>query len=589
MGPAEAFALLEIPATAAEDDIRRAYARRLKSFRPDEDPEGFQRLVQARGIALAQARLHARTATAPPRVVYGGEPGGAPSNPAPPNPPPAAGERPVEPDESGETTSGRTSAPAGESGKPPARQPSPPPPEPQKPSAPQPGASQAPENARPPSAGKSAPGAPSPAGAPETRPRPERDAVAPDRVVTPAEVHSALQLGLRRLVKEKKPFDVRGLEAMLLELPAGAGRVIERAAIQEVANALPILRADPAYPLPAVRSLEQLAVMLTDHFGWHDSDRVLFAALSPGEAARFEGFLRRAHEAHAPGRKTRFARPERPAAGAPKPQQKQHSSGPGLGWLVFVFIAMGALARMGSNHQPVTPRPLYNPSQNWLQPALPLPGRPNPYGAAPDFFVQHPEQLAKSEGDMQAKLDYSVDTDYKTLLAGYKARIEVRDRFPLRFVHAAADRYQSRGMHAEALSLLDRLIASKDLRPYRADLERYRGEAWLRIYGWSDGAACKRTKLTRPVTLTPEGEAHVRKVLQDAIDWAGREPSSSPAVIARLLELSDHLAGQQRFGELAAVLDRLRERASQGALLQANLQVEIGIIRRCMLPAAGRG
>ncbi|GAA3096366.1 hypothetical protein GCM10010520_47610 [Rhizobium viscosum] len=46
------WTLLQIAPTQEEDDIRRAYARRLRDFRPDEDPEGFQRLLGARDAAL---------------------------------------------------------------------------------------------------------------------------------------------------------------------------------------------------------------------------------------------------------------------------------------------------------------------------------------------------------------------------------------------------------------------------------------------------------------------------------------------------------------------------------------------------------
>lgn len=46
---------MDIEPTRDEDDIRKAYARRLKVFRPDVDPEGFQRLVGARDAALAWA------------------------------------------------------------------------------------------------------------------------------------------------------------------------------------------------------------------------------------------------------------------------------------------------------------------------------------------------------------------------------------------------------------------------------------------------------------------------------------------------------------------------------------------------------
>ncbi len=38
--------------------IRRAYARKLKTTRPDEDPEGFQELVAAREAAMAMTQMH---------------------------------------------------------------------------------------------------------------------------------------------------------------------------------------------------------------------------------------------------------------------------------------------------------------------------------------------------------------------------------------------------------------------------------------------------------------------------------------------------------------------------------------------------
>jgi len=53
------WALLGIAPTADAAAIRRAYARKLKLTRPDEDPEGFQRLVRARDAALAEAAMMA--------------------------------------------------------------------------------------------------------------------------------------------------------------------------------------------------------------------------------------------------------------------------------------------------------------------------------------------------------------------------------------------------------------------------------------------------------------------------------------------------------------------------------------------------
>lgn len=51
-----AFELLGITQNADETEIKRAYALKLRSTRPDEDPSGFQRLNQAYKAALALAR-----------------------------------------------------------------------------------------------------------------------------------------------------------------------------------------------------------------------------------------------------------------------------------------------------------------------------------------------------------------------------------------------------------------------------------------------------------------------------------------------------------------------------------------------------
>jgi hypothetical protein len=50
-----AWTVLGIAPTADVAAIRRAYARRLKLTRPDEDPEGFQHLLRARDAALGEA------------------------------------------------------------------------------------------------------------------------------------------------------------------------------------------------------------------------------------------------------------------------------------------------------------------------------------------------------------------------------------------------------------------------------------------------------------------------------------------------------------------------------------------------------
>lgn len=52
----QALRLLDLPDDADERAIKRAYAAKLKTTRPDEDPEGFQRLHEAYQAALAWVR-----------------------------------------------------------------------------------------------------------------------------------------------------------------------------------------------------------------------------------------------------------------------------------------------------------------------------------------------------------------------------------------------------------------------------------------------------------------------------------------------------------------------------------------------------
>lgn len=58
------WAILQIDASADSRTIKRAYARLLKLNRPDDDPEGFQRLHQAYKTALSQAGRHSAPSTA---------------------------------------------------------------------------------------------------------------------------------------------------------------------------------------------------------------------------------------------------------------------------------------------------------------------------------------------------------------------------------------------------------------------------------------------------------------------------------------------------------------------------------------------
>lgn len=79
--PRHVWQLLGIPAGSDVAAVRAAYARQLKSFDPDEDPERFAELREARDRALADARARP-DAAAPVATVAGGAIADDPPTPA---------------------------------------------------------------------------------------------------------------------------------------------------------------------------------------------------------------------------------------------------------------------------------------------------------------------------------------------------------------------------------------------------------------------------------------------------------------------------------------------------------------------------
>ena len=75
--------VLSLTPNADERSIKRAYARLLKTHRPDENPDAFQRLREAYEASLAEARWRADAdeeivdapiaVSAPPRMPPAGE------------------------------------------------------------------------------------------------------------------------------------------------------------------------------------------------------------------------------------------------------------------------------------------------------------------------------------------------------------------------------------------------------------------------------------------------------------------------------------------------------------------------------------
>lgn len=242
---------LDLPEEFTEADVRRAYARKIKSTRPDEAPEDFQLLVGSRDVALLLARR---------RVMQT-----------------AAGEADVA-DVVAPPALDQTAAPhLVQSAT----------------------AVDASTNEAVAEAETVATGTP-------TSDSPPPQVETADAAVTPTAVLDALQLSLDALLANNTPFDQQAFEALLLKLPVGAVRVIEPDVIRVMSTTLNALYVEP-HEDAAVTSFEHLGVSLASTFNWTNSDRVLRAVLPRVKVDRFEYFLSSSFKRLAPGTKTRFS------------------------------------------------------------------------------------------------------------------------------------------------------------------------------------------------------------------------------------------------------------------------------------------
>lgn len=96
-----ALAELGLDRDADEAAVKRAYAARLKTRRPDDDPTAFQRLHETFQVALAYVRHRAAHRTpanaAPGEAAHDAGSGATPAAPPPLRPPPTEDGRPVRP------------------------------------------------------------------------------------------------------------------------------------------------------------------------------------------------------------------------------------------------------------------------------------------------------------------------------------------------------------------------------------------------------------------------------------------------------------------------------------------------------------
>jgi hypothetical protein len=274
--------VLGIEPGASVDAIRRAYARKLKQVRPDEDAAGFQRLREARDLALRQQRFYAAAAVSLPQAeadepattaaaVTDEPPAAAPPAATPPlrePEPPARQPAPVP--VIADDLPPRLAAPASD------------PPRIEEPAA---EAETEPEPARPvpllvaePPAGPAPPAAGWDDGSGDA---PDSDALARDieRQLSTAAIRwdfdawRALLAALSRLdLSERRWFEQHILQWLPLAIDADTSRLMRPEAIAGRAKVLGLLDAE---------------------FGWLQHDRRLYEVLSAAAADRLVGLLRR--------------------------------------------------------------------------------------------------------------------------------------------------------------------------------------------------------------------------------------------------------------------------------------------------------
>jgi hypothetical protein len=248
------WSVLGIAPTSEGAEIRRAYARRLRTVRPDEDPAAFQALVEARDLALNLAKQ------------------------VPPQEPSAAPERRTEPVRSAAIV---TTVSFSFEAQPPAPPPSPAPPPPvQQAQSPNPAPTPAPAPSQPP--------------APNQRtlaPRPQPRLPAPPPA-SPQSVVEAAQVMFQTARLEAWPEVLRQIG----ELPQSGRSAVETRLLAMVAKYAKDKRSElsRARRVREQEAFFELLAALNAEFGWRERDRVIYASLGTVDADNFVSLLDRA-------------------------------------------------------------------------------------------------------------------------------------------------------------------------------------------------------------------------------------------------------------------------------------------------------
>lgn len=149
------------------------------------------------------------------------------------------------------------------------------------------------------------------------------------------------------------PLDREQLEAVLAQLPAGALRWSESDAIDLLAAAARRFERE-AYP-NAVREAYDIAfVRLADIFDWEARDRTIHQTLTRDDAHVFFIVLGRALRRHVPGYAGRYARP-RPVAAVIEEPQRWFSWRSAWTWGVVIMIVVQFARCVGEQRPAISP------------------------------------------------------------------------------------------------------------------------------------------------------------------------------------------------------------------------------------------
>jgi hypothetical protein len=262
--------VLEVARDADDATVRRAYARKLKSVRPDVDPAGFQELVEARDALLSgfyrdfvdddeAPTTDLKEVVADGPITPDGAVHAAPSMAETIREPRTDMAR-IEPAE-------HVAAPA---------------------LIPSADSTTAPSVTRVPTV------------------------VVPMPSFEPATADDVIDLLATGLAHET-PLTTAAMDDVLARMPAGAMRGAEWGVARALADAATKLGSQ-TYPNEVHDAYERAAVRLAEIFGWAQSDRTIYEALAPDDARILLVYLGRAHRRHAPEHTGRFAQPVPAAA-----------------------------------------------------------------------------------------------------------------------------------------------------------------------------------------------------------------------------------------------------------------------------------